>query len=197
MSNVVSRKVRLLLLGASSVAFAAWEGGKPYTTTDAHVSVAVVIAVVVLVALYSGRHRQEMKSLAWLKGMGRSIRRYLSNPDVQGTGALVWLVFFMAYFGWDLNSFLHQQRDLPTLSYLIGRVTRYYTGRSVLVAGWLLGGWYLALGLLQTRGARLGDDLPADVSGHGGDNLAQWDSGGGGDSGGGVEQGGNVGDETV
>ncbi len=187
----MSRRVRLLLLGAFSMAFAAWEGGKPYTTTDAHVSIAVVIAVVVLVALYSGHHRQEMKSLTWLKGMGRSIRRYLSNPDIQGTGALVWLVFFMAYFGWDLNSFLHQQRDLPTLSYLIGRVTRYYAGRSVLVAGWLLGGWYLAFGLLQSRGARPGDGSSAEVSGHGGDELAQWGGGGG------VEQGGNVGDEIA
>ncbi|MHB8262435.1 MAG: hypothetical protein ACYDGY_01615 [Acidimicrobiales bacterium] len=142
-------KVKLLVLGVVILVFAAWEGGKPYTTASAHISIALAIAAVVLAALYGGRNLQEVKSFTWLKATGGSIRRYLSHPGMQGTGVLVWLIFFMAYFGWDLNSFLHEQHDLPTLSYLIGRVTRYYIGRFLFVTGWLLVGWYLAFGNLR------------------------------------------------
>lgn len=52
----------------------------------------------------------------------------------------------MLVAGYDLASFLARSPELPTLSRLIGGVTRYYAGRAVAIGLWLgLGGW-IALG---------------------------------------------------
>jgi len=59
---------------------------------------------------------------------------------------VVWVLLVLAVIGWDLNSFAHQAHDLPTLSYLIGRVTRWRWGRGTFFAAWLALGVGLAAG---------------------------------------------------
>ncbi len=58
----------------------------------------------------------------------------------------MWIAVIFAVVGWDLNSFIHQAHDLPTLSYEIGRITRYAWGRAVVFALWLLAGSALVAG---------------------------------------------------
>jgi hypothetical protein len=60
--------------------------------------------------------------------------------------AVVWSVLVAATVGWDLVSFVVQSHTLPTLSYFIGRVTRYRVGKGVVFALWLSLGGYLAAG---------------------------------------------------
>lgn len=52
----------------------------------------------------------------------------------------------LATIGWDLNSFLHELHSLPTLSRLVGDVTRHRWGRGLTFGAWVALGAYLAAG---------------------------------------------------
>ncbi|MGC9155525.1 MAG: hypothetical protein ACP5HZ_07740 [Ferrimicrobium sp.] len=77
---------------------------------------------------------------------------------------MVWVILVMAVAGWDFRSFLLEIPSLPTLSYLIGRVSRFATGRSLLVAAWLALGAFFVLGnrVHVTRNDRRRPSNPGD-----------------------------------
>jgi hypothetical protein len=147
------REFKLLSVVVISLAFGAIDGRMSYRDFRGHLLVICAIAVTVLFALIRGRKRQKLKSLNWLRSTRTSIYSYFKSPNMWGTGVLIWLLFFLAYFSWDLNSFLHQSHNLPTLSYLIGRITRFYFGKFALTTVWLIGGWYLASGMFKKQSA--------------------------------------------
>jgi hypothetical protein len=101
---------------------------------------AVVGAVVV------GRGRQRRTTGAWLVQDARAIRAWRSRPAALVLSVAVWVALVGATVGWDLTSFMAQSHSLPTLSYVIGRVTRYPAGRGAAFVLWLGLGVYIAAG---------------------------------------------------
>lgn len=130
--------------------FAAWEGFQREASASAHWSVASTVAGVALVTLVAGRRRQHSTTGAWLADAGRSALAWRGRPGYSA-GVAVWALLLLTTVGWDLNSFVHQAHDLPTLSYYVGRVTRFVLGRTFLFALWLAAGAGLALGCLARR----------------------------------------------
>jgi hypothetical protein len=128
-----------------------WEGAQRAQTTPAQASVAASIAAIVLSGLILGAGRQRQRSRAWLtQNLGTvSHRQTWTWPDT--AYVIVWIVLLGAVFGWDLASFLRRSPELPTLSYLTGRVTRFHVGRSALYLAWVLVGLWLALAYRQRR----------------------------------------------
>jgi len=119
----------------------------------AHWSVGLSIAAVVGLALVVGRGRQAQRSLPWVSDAGRSITGWRRTRRLSAAVA-VWIVLLMAVVAFDLVSFLHQSHDLPTLSYEIGRVTRWHWGRALVFAAWLAAGVGLATACLVPRRRR-------------------------------------------
>ncbi len=139
-----------------------WEGGFRFSSYEAHWSVPVIGGVVLVaslgtVRLWRGPSRQ--RSLGWLRSTGASVAGWPGRPSLYGAGVLVWLALFASVVGWDLHSFLEEVHELPTLSYLLGRVTRFHAGRAALVAGWMAAGWYIVTAR-RGRRARTGQMLP-------------------------------------
>ncbi len=110
----------------------------------------VAVAVATLVA---GRGRQRATTGAWLTDAGRAAVGWRARPGY-AAGVAVWAVLLVAVVGWDLNSFALQAHDLPTLSYLVGRATRFTWGRALVFAAWLAAGVGIAAGCLAARSAR-------------------------------------------
>ena len=110
----------------------------------------VAVAVATLVA---GRGRQRATPVP-----GSPTRAEPPSPGATrpgyAAGVAVWAVLLVAVVGWDLNSFAHQAHDLPTLSYLVGRATRFTWGRALVFAAWLAAGVGIAVGCLAARSAR-------------------------------------------
>lgn len=125
-------------LGA--IGFSWWEAMQPWPTTTAHLSVLGAIAVFLVAGLVLGRGRQRQQSRQWLAAALSAVVRFCRHPHLFGFGVLAWVVVFGAVVGWDLHSFLIESHNLPTLSYLIGRVTRFSVGRAALFGIWLAGG---------------------------------------------------------
>jgi multisubunit Na+/H+ antiporter MnhB subunit len=126
---------------AALAAFVASE--PPHSTPTRWAVVAVVLAAVVL-AIALGWGRQRERSGVWLAAAFRSIGRWRQYPARQVLGVTIWLVIILAIAAFDFASFLHQSHDLPTLSYYIGKVTRYSWVRGLCVVAWLaVGGWIL------------------------------------------------------
>jgi hypothetical protein len=134
---------------AALVALAAWEGTLDRQSAAAHWSVAAVIAAAIVVTVVAGRSRQRTTSRAWLSSW-RSATGWRERP-VYAAGVGVWVVVVLAVVGWDVTSFAVQTHDLPTLSYFVGRVTRYEWGRAAVFAAWLAVGGYLAVGWRRGR----------------------------------------------
>lgn len=132
----------------------AWEGGLRYYSAASRASVALSIALVCLCAIALGRHRQRETSRSCLHKLAMTAR----HPRSLGVATLVaialWGVVISAVAGWDLYSFSRELHQLPTLSYLIGRVTRFTLGRACVFALWLITGCYLSVGSRRPRGAR-------------------------------------------
>jgi len=130
---------------------AVWEGAQRRQTAAAHWSVAAVVVLAVMVAVAAGHRRQRQRSAAWLAAAGRGVRS-VAGPEgwrdrpAYVAGVVTWVLVIAAVVGWDLNSFAHQAHDLPTLSYIVGKVTRHWWGRSAVFAGWLGVGTYVAVG---------------------------------------------------
>lgn len=141
----------MLLAVATLAALAVWEGGHPQQTPAAHWSVALTIVAAVAVAVAAGRGRQHTPSRRWLASSARAAAGWRRAPQ-RAAGAAVWVLLVLAVIGWDMNSFVHQAHDLPTLSYLFGRVTRFRWGRALVFAAWLAAGAGLVAGCLVPRG---------------------------------------------
>lgn len=143
----------LLAVGVSAVAaFAVWEGLQPRHSDASFASVAITAGAVVLTALVAGRGRQAARSTSWARAALVSLRHARTRP-VYALGVVVWIVVIGAAIGWDLTSFVAQSHDLPTFSYLAGRITRWHWGRATVFALWLALGLVLAFGWLR-RGPR-------------------------------------------
>ena len=124
--------------------FAWWEGYHPWPSLAAHISIVSAIIVVVASAVLVGRRRQSLSSRSWLHRVGAGLRNPTKRSPLFLAGAIVWVVLVLAIAGWDFHSFLREVPSLPTLSYLIGRVSRFVVGRSILVAAWLALGAFFA-----------------------------------------------------
>jgi len=118
------------------IGFGIWEGLQNRSSPSSRVSVLCTIAVVVVMAAVAGARRQPLTSRTWLQNAKASAVRWRESRSYT-IGVIVWLLIFFAIVGWDLNSFVHEVHDLPTLSYLIGRITRMHWGRALLFACWL------------------------------------------------------------
>jgi hypothetical protein len=140
----MARGITLLVLVAL-VTLALWEGTLSRQSAAAHWSVAVVAIVTVAAVLIAGWGRQQMGSGTWLTGAVRAIGRWRRTP-LFAAGIAVWALLVLTVIGWDLNSFVHQAHDLPTLSYYFGRVTRWWWGRALVFAVWLAAGVGLVAG---------------------------------------------------
>ena len=101
-------------------------------------------------AVVAGRGRQRSPSVTWLVGAARSIGAGRRRP-LFAAGVAAWTLLILAVIGWDLNSFVHQAHDLPTLSYLFGRVTRWTWGRALVFAAWLSAGAGLVVACRTVR----------------------------------------------
>jgi hypothetical protein len=148
----MARGITLLVL-AALVTLSLWEGTLSRQSAAAHWSVTLVAIVTVAAALIAGRGRQRTGSGAWLTGAVRAIGRWRRTP-LFAAGIAVWVLLVLTVIGWDLNSFVHQAHDLPTLSYYFGRVTRWWWGRALVFAAWLAVGGYLAVGWRRGQGRR-------------------------------------------
>jgi hypothetical protein len=130
---------------AAAVAWAWWEGGLHQDQASAHWGILAVIGLVLVATVAAGVGRQATTSAAWLRGPV-SLRRHYRADATAAVGAVGWSVLVLAVIGWDLNSFIHQSHDLPTLSSIFGHVTDSRVGRGCLVALWLALGTVLAVG---------------------------------------------------
>lgn len=143
-------------IGAAAVTLAGavlavWEGAQRRQTAAAHWSVGAVVVLAMVVAVVAGHRRQRQPSPAWLAAAGHGIRSVTGpagwrRSPAYVAGVVTWVLVIAAVVGWDLNSFAHQAHDLPTLSYLVGSVTRHRWGRSAVFAAWLAVGTYVAVG---------------------------------------------------
>lgn len=150
MRAIARSKALALAAVAVLVAFAAWEGLQSRQSAAAHWSVGVAIVLGAASVVVAGRGRQPTTSGAWLASAARAARRWRRDPRY-AAGVAVWTLLFLAVVGWDMNSFIHEVHDLPTLSYLVGRVTRFEWGRALLCAVWLAAGVGLVSGCLVRR----------------------------------------------
>ena len=151
-----------------------WEGGYRWSASGAHWSVATIIAVTVLTAVVLARVRWRQggeTSTAWLAGAYRGVASWLRRPSWYGLGVIVWVLIAVVVAGWDLHSFLREVHQLPTLSYLIGRVTRFRVGRMGFFLAWLVAGWYVVAarpGSARPGTSHLGRDDAVDAHTAGG-----------------------------
>jgi hypothetical protein len=127
-----------------------WEGGLSRDQASAHYSVLAVIGLGFLTMALGGRGRQAMPSSQWARSP-LSLHRHLATDRAGTLAAVTWTVLVLAAIGWDLNSFVHQRHDLPTLSSIIGHLTSSHAGRAVVFFGWLVLGGALALGWRRRR----------------------------------------------
>lgn len=134
-------------------ALSVWEGMQWRQSSAAHWSVALTIVAVVVVALVLGRGRQAERSGTWCSAGARAVAGWRRTLRLSASVA-VWTLLLAAIVAWDLTSFVHQSHDLPTLSYEIGRVTRWHWGRALVFALWLAAGVGLAAACLVPRRRR-------------------------------------------
>jgi len=95
------------------------------------------VAVAFGAAVALGRGRQRERTRPWLARNLLFIRTWRTQSRAAVVAALVWTILIAGVVVWDLVSFVCQSHSLPTLSYVIGHVTRYPLGRGLLFAAWL------------------------------------------------------------
>lgn len=145
---------------AGGTALAAWQGTLSRTSSAGHLAVLATIATGIVAAGAAGRRRQQAPSRAWLRASWRAVARWRRAPNAHVAGVAGWVVLVATAVGWDLNSFLRQAHDLPTLSILIGHVTAVPAGRGLLFAVWLALGAAAVLVGRRKRPAEHGGRLP-------------------------------------
>lgn len=133
---------------ACGVTLSVWEGTTTRDTATTHASVLAVIALAAAVALAVGRHRQRARTRAWVLA---GVRRARGHGFVEIAGVAGWVVLICATIGWDLWSFSQGAPHLPTLSRLVGDVTRHEWGRALVFALWLTLGAVIALGWRRAK----------------------------------------------
>jgi hypothetical protein len=131
---------------AGGIALSAWQAGQSRDATATHWAVLVTVAVAWVGALALGHGRQRRTVRAWFATSTGAVRTWRAQPRAAVVSLVVWAALVLAVVGWDLVSFLHQSHALPTLSYYVGRVTRYPAGRGACFALWLGLGAFLVLG---------------------------------------------------
>lgn len=103
-----------------------------------------IAALVVMIVLGWGRQRESTRT--WAMATFRLIRKWRSQPKASVVSIVVWSVLIVGVIGWDLLSFALQSPSFPTLSTLVGHVSRYPVGRGLLFAAWLAVGWCVVAG---------------------------------------------------
>jgi hypothetical protein len=140
------------VLIAAGVALSAWQAGLTRDSTQAHLSVALLVAAAFVMTFVLGRGHQRVTSGTFLRSGARALGTWRTQPSPGVISVVVWTVLISATVGWDLVSFIYQEHSLPTLSYFVGHVTRYATGRGFLFALWLAVGAYLVAGWRSLSG---------------------------------------------
>ena len=107
---------------------------------------ALLVVVALVMAVVLGRGRQRRSSGAWIAQSAHWVQHRRTQPRSLRVAVIVWTALVVAAVGWDLANFIVQSHSLPTLSYFIGRVSRYRAGRGVLFAVWLVIGACLVAG---------------------------------------------------
>jgi hypothetical protein len=108
--------------------------------------VAVLIGAAFGAAAILGQGRQRQTGLTWVTDSARWVGQWRRQRSAQRLAVVVWTALIAAAVGWDLVSFIAQAHAYPTLSYFIGRVTRYPVGRGLCFGLWISLGAYLAAG---------------------------------------------------
>jgi hypothetical protein len=134
------------LLTVAAISLCVWQAGLTRDSPGARWSVALLVVVALVMAVVLGRGRQRRSSGAWIAQSAHWIQHWRTQPWSLQIAAIVWTALVVAVGGWDLVNFIVQSHALPTLSYFIGRVSRYRVGRGALFAVWLVIGAYLVAG---------------------------------------------------
>lgn len=139
-------------LAVALAAFAGWEATLGRFSLEGRVGVGAAIGAALLLALATGRGRQRKPSATWAADGGRAAWAALRAqgparaPAAVLAGLGLWVVVVLGTIGWDVTSVVRQLPSLPTLSRLVGDVTRHDWGRGLLVGAWGALGAYLAAG---------------------------------------------------
>jgi hypothetical protein len=140
-----------VLLVVGSVSFALVEGFQSRSSAAAHWTVGAAIVVGLTIAVVFGRGRQRTTSRAWAQGSLRAVTHVRTDP-LRGASSALWIALIAAAIAWDAYSFSHRSNRLPTLSRVLGGVTRYPLGRAAVVLAWLGLGFVLIFGQRTERG---------------------------------------------
>jgi hypothetical protein len=135
-----------IVLGLCAIGLSSWEALLTRNSPGAHWSVALLGVGAVVATIVLGWHRQRQTIGAWLSKTVDIGCRWRVRPRTTAVSTLIWSVLIGAVIGWDLFSFVVQSSSFPTLSILIGHVTRYRIGRGLVFALWLVAGSYLVAG---------------------------------------------------
>ena len=142
----VGALVRPALLTVAAISLCVWQAGLTRDSAGARWSVALLVVVALVMAVVLGRGRQRRSSGAWIAQSAHWVQHRRTQPRSLRVAVIVWTALVVAVVGWDLANFIVQSHALPTLSYFIGRVSRYQVGRGVLFAVWLVIGASLVAG---------------------------------------------------
>jgi hypothetical protein len=134
------------LLTVAAISLCVWQAGLTRDSRGSRWSVALLVVVALVMAIVLGRGRQNRSSGAWIAQSAHWVQHWGTQPRSLRIAVIVWTALVVAVVGWDLVNFIAQSHALPTLSYFIGRVSRYRVGRGVLFAVWLAIGAYLVAG---------------------------------------------------
>jgi hypothetical protein len=134
------------LLAVAAISLCVWQAGLTRDSPGARWSVALLVGVALVMAIVLGRGRQRRTSGAWIAQSALWVQHWRTQPRSLRIAVIVWTVLVVAVVGWDLVNFIVQSHALPTLSYFIGRVSRYRAGRGLLFAVWLVIGACLVAG---------------------------------------------------
>ncbi len=138
------------LLSAAIIWLSSWQGGLSRDAVEAHRSVGLVGVGALVAMVVLGWRRQRRTSRAWAARTVRLTWGWWGQPREIRVSVLVWCAVVAGVIGWDLFSFVVQSPSFPTLSTLIGHVTRHPVGRGILFALWLV------LGVYAVSGSRAG-----------------------------------------
>jgi hypothetical protein len=142
--------VKRTLLAGIAVALALVEGFQPQSSAAAHWSVGAVLVLALAAAVVFGRGHQRSTTRAWARSSVRAVTHWWAHP-IRSASAVFWTLVLAATVGWDAYSFSHQSDRLPTLSRVIGGVTRYPLGRASVFLLWLALGAVLVFGTRRTN----------------------------------------------
>jgi hypothetical protein len=116
----------------------------------AHRSVELVGAGALVAMFVLGWRHQRRTSRTWAARTVRLTWGWRDQPREIRISVLVWCAVVAGVVGWDLFSFLVQSASFPTLSTLVGHITRFPVGRGILFALWLV------VGVCAVAGSRAG-----------------------------------------